>query len=236
MSCTTLPLEIPTGDDPLTVVNRRVSFQDFEGVRVLFVDGYLWHRYDLDDRDAQVFVIGSLALAGIAGPVDLALAFGVDRKTVFRYRRRVEEEGVQGAIPKKRGPKGPHKVNRVMRRKILRLKRQGLSNVDVGRRVGVTENTVRRVLREEGYAPSPPPRLPGLEDEGAMASAPAAEDDRELVAGSCAEKEEPREETGSCSSHPGVAEAEAVSDAGGRRPVLHSAHRPGSKLEFMLCH
>jgi hypothetical protein len=51
-----------------------------------------------------------------------------------------------------------------MRKQILRLKEQDLSNRAVGRRLGISERSVRRNLRETGYVPAGLPTLPGLEE------------------------------------------------------------------------
>jgi prepilin-type processing-associated H-X9-DG protein len=157
-----LPLAIRVVDDPRVMVNERVSFRDFDEVRVVFVDGHLLYRYVRGDRAAEAFLLGTLAHSGLAGPVDLARAFEVDRATVYRYRKRLEAEGAQGVFPKKRGPKGPHTITGTMRKHILRMKERGLSNCAVGRRLGISEGSVRRVLRDVGYSTPEPPSLPGF--------------------------------------------------------------------------
>jgi transposase len=164
MASSTLPLALPVDDDPLFMVNDLVSFRDFDGVRVVLVDGNLFYRYALGNRDEEAFVLGTLALCGLAGPVRLGRAFGVDRATVYRHRRRLEEEGARGVLPRKPGPKGPHTVTPTVRKRILGLKEQGLSNRAAGRRLGISERSVRRALDEAGYRRPEPPSLPGIED------------------------------------------------------------------------
>ena len=110
METSALPLTFPIVDDPLVMVNDRVSFRDFEGVRLLLVEGNFFYQYELGDREAEAFLLGTLASAGLAGPVDLGRAFGVDRATVYRYRKRLEAGGARELFPRKRGPKGPHRV------------------------------------------------------------------------------------------------------------------------------
>jgi DNA-binding CsgD family transcriptional regulator len=163
MSTLALPLEPLAADDPLTVVNEFVSFQAIEGTRVVFVEGHLFFQYEIGDRDAEAFLIATLARGGQARVKDLARAFDVDPKTVYRYRTRLEKEGTRGVLEKKRGPKGAWKVDRALRRRMLALKEEGLSAAAVGRRLGISRRTVGRVLREEGYRPPEPPSLPGLE-------------------------------------------------------------------------
>jgi prepilin-type processing-associated H-X9-DG protein len=143
---------MPVVDDGRVMVNERVLLQDFEGVRIVLVDGNLFYRYPLGDRHEERFLVATLAHSGLAGLKDLSRAFGIDRSTVSRYRRRLEEEGARGTLPKKRGPKGPHTVTRAVQRQILCLKEQGLSSRAVGRRLGISERSVRRALEARGYA------------------------------------------------------------------------------------
>lgn len=165
MSSLALPLASAVVDDPQVFVNDHVSFRDFEGVRIVLVDGHLLYRYPLADREQEAFILGTLALSGVAGPSDLSTAFGVNRTTVYRYRLRVESEGARGTLRKKRGPKGPHTITAAVRKRILALKESGLSNRAVGRKLGISDNSVRRILREMGYEPPASPVLPLDEPE-----------------------------------------------------------------------
>ncbi len=175
MHSSTLPLDLPVVDDPLIMVNDRVSFRDIEGVRVVLVDGNFFYRYSLSDREAEAFLLATLASGGQAGPVELGRAFGVDRGTVYRYRRRLEGGGARALLPRKRGPKGPHRVTGTVRRRLFRLKGEGRSNRAVGRRLGISEGAVRRALKEAGYRRPEPPSLPGIEEENEVARSERAE-------------------------------------------------------------
>jgi len=68
------------------------------------------HVYDAQDRGAQAAAIALLARARVATDIELGEAFGCHRNTVARLERRVEQGGMAGVVPAKRGPKGPHKV------------------------------------------------------------------------------------------------------------------------------
>ncbi len=144
-------------------VNRHVQLAESEGTRVVLLDGQLLLHYLLGDRENEAFVIGTLARGGHAGVKELARAFGVDVKTVYRYRRKLEKGGLREFLRKKTGPKGAFKLDRVLRRRILTLKGEGLSNRAVARKLGIAPNSVGRVLREEEYQAPEPPRLPGTE-------------------------------------------------------------------------
>ena len=182
MASSTLPLTLPVDDDPVVMVNDRVSFRDIDGVRIVLVDGNLFYQYTRESRAEEAFLLGTLALSGLAGPVHLGRAFGVDRVTVYRHRRRLEEEGARGVLPRKPGPRGPHTVTPTVRRRILGLKEQGLSSRAIGRRLGISERSVRRALDQAGYQRPEPPSLPGMEqperEEETPVSLSAAESKR----------------------------------------------------------
>jgi len=202
MAASTLPLTVPVVDDPLIMVNDRVSLRDFESVRVVLVDDNFFYQYALSDRDAEAFILGTLAAGGLAGPVGLGRAFGVDRATVYRYRKRLEAGGARELFPRKRGPKGPHRVTRSLAKRIRSGKETGLSNCAIARKLGISEGSVRRILREIGYAPPAPPSLPGLQ---APEDRPASESKRESAA--CSEPKAKQATVGAGDDRRPVAEA-----------------------------
>ncbi len=102
----TLALSLDIKHDPRVFINERIWFEDLEDTRVVFIDGYLYFQYRVGGGADQTFLIGALALNGLAKVGDLARAFGVDPKTVYRQRKRVEAEGAVGALPRKPGAEG----------------------------------------------------------------------------------------------------------------------------------
>ncbi len=178
MNSLALPLVLSVEDDR-TVVNEFLYFEDLDDTRVVFLHGILMFHYLRDDRDTAAFVIATLARGGHARVQELARAFGVDRKTVYRYRRRLEEEGPGGVLEKKRGPRGPWKIDSALRRRILDLKAGGRSDRAVGRMVGIDHSSVARVLREEGYQKPAAPVLPSFEPEEEAPSASVVDEAEE---------------------------------------------------------
>jgi len=81
-------------------------------------------------------------------PKPLAEVLGIHRSSIFLYRKRHEREGVSGLEERKRGPRGPHKFKGEVLARARRYLDQGLSNSQVGQRVGVTEGTIRYALRQ----------------------------------------------------------------------------------------
>ena len=208
----TLPLEVHSADDGRIVVNEFLYIEDIDDSRLVFLHGHLMFNYLCDDRDTDAFVIATLSRGGHARGRELARAFEVDRKTVYRYRRRLEEEGPGGVLEKKRGPRGPWKIDRALRRRILMLKAEGLSDRAVGRMVGLTHSSVARVLREEGYREPASPVLPGFlpGEDAPSASLPGGEEDGGIAPDT--EESEGGEESGT-SAEPTPPALRAVAEA-----------------------
>ena len=84
MNPSALPLELIPVDDGRTVVNDFLTLQDIEDTRVVLLHGILMFNYQCGDRDTEAFVIATLARGGHARVLELARAFGVDRKKIGR--------------------------------------------------------------------------------------------------------------------------------------------------------
>jgi len=91
----------------------------------------------------------------------VAEAFGISKRTLQRARRKVRDEGIAGLVPRKKGPKRRFKGGGAVGRRIVRLWKKGFKRLEIAARLGVSEGTVRNVLKEKGLYPRPPqPCLP----------------------------------------------------------------------------
>ena len=85
-------------------------------------------------------------------------AFGCSRPTFYRAREALDEEGLPGLLPKKRGPRQGHKMKGEVLATVLRAKEQDssrsaeeLAEMVLSRfGVSVHPRTVRRVLSSRG--------------------------------------------------------------------------------------
>jgi len=93
-----------------TPLGKRLRLLQSNGQRAVFLGETAIHVYEADDRASEALAIAQLARAGVATQVQLAATFGCHRNTVARLEQRLEQGGVAGVVPAKRGPKGPHKV------------------------------------------------------------------------------------------------------------------------------
>lgn len=131
----------------------------------------LFCTYDLDDKVQPLFCACQLIEAGLAKQCQVVSAFAFSASTLQRARRKVREHGIAGLVPQKKGPKRRHKGGGAVGRRIVRLWKQGFGRLEIAARLGVSEGTVRNVLKEKGLYPRlqrPQPSLPFGEtnDEG----------------------------------------------------------------------
>src|ERR1019366_3203451 len=138
------------------VINDRCLLKTQEGHRVVLVSGMVLAQYALADRMAEAHAMVGLVEQGWADQLEVAWAFNCLARTVRRYQRRFEEGGL-AALSRVGGyPGGRPRLAGLARRWVQQLKAQGHSQREIARRIGVTENAVRKLLRRLGWkAPSP---------------------------------------------------------------------------------
>jgi len=83
----------------------------------------------------------------LAQPQATARVLGWHRSRVFEYRKRFQEQGVEGLEPRRTGPHGPHKLQGATLSEARRLLDQGWSNRRVAKQVGVSEGAIRTAVR-----------------------------------------------------------------------------------------
>lgn len=144
-----------------TAVNERVWFEDREGVRLVCVGRDPFYTYDGSDRVQHLFCACQLVESKLAKQCEVVRAFDVNERTLQRARRKVREHGIAGLVPQRTGPKGRRRGGGAVGRRIVSLFKHGHGRVEIAARVGVSEGTVRNVLKEKGLYPRPPqPCLP----------------------------------------------------------------------------
>src|SRR2546426_2855431 len=161
----------------ITIVNDRVLFRTEGTRRVISVHGVVFAHYEGTDGAAGAYAMITLFESGYADQNDIARCFGYSSRTLRRYQRRLEVDGLGGLA----SPRGRPSVNSSGRtearqgdRTILHLKAQGFSNRVVAGRIGLDERTIRRHLRRLGWVePSSDSLLfpPEISDETTVATA-----------------------------------------------------------------
>ena len=103
-----------------------------------------------DDEGSLRFAAAMLTepTLGLAKPTQLAKVVGRHRSRVHEYRQRLREGGAEALEVKRRGPRGPSKLKGDVLTRAQELLDEGLSNCKVADGVGVSEQTIRKGLKE----------------------------------------------------------------------------------------
>jgi prepilin-type processing-associated H-X9-DG protein len=143
-------------------VNDRVWFEEREGVRVVCVGNTPFYTYDVKDRVQHLFCAGQLIESQLAKQCAVIAAFGISARTLQRARRKMRREGVGGLVPQKKGPQRRHKSGGAVGRRIVDLWKKGRGRLEIAARLGLSEGTVRNVLKEHGLYPRAQTAQPSL--------------------------------------------------------------------------
>ncbi len=144
------------------IVNDRVWYRDDDGVRAVFIDDQPFCTYDLADKVQHRFCACQLVESKLAKQREVARTFGVTERTLGRWRKRLRKGGIEALVRRKGGPRKRRKVDGAVARKIVALYKKGHTKVDIASRLGLSEGTVRSVLKEHSFAPGNPPPQPQL--------------------------------------------------------------------------
>jgi transposase len=158
------------------VINDRCVLRVEEQHSVVVVAGVPTAHFTNDDPMARAYAMVSLVEGGWADQNDVARVFEVTTRTLRRYQRRYEDNGMAGLGRSPGYPSGrPRSTSGA--RTLLKLKDDGVSNRAVAHRLGISEKAVRKRLLRLGWKPPAPEQssLP-LGPAGAVPDLPAAGD------------------------------------------------------------
>jgi transposase-like protein len=120
--------------------------EDADGAGSVFIWGHVSWCWQPGDTTARKLAAVQLVETKAAFSRQVATAFGVDEDTLLLWRRSYESEGVEGLVPKRRGPKGPSKLTVELQATIASLRAEGLTITEVAERAGASRNMVARSL------------------------------------------------------------------------------------------
>ena len=98
---------------------RSIQVVEADGLTRVLVKGQLYMSWRSGDEACVRLAIVQLHQCGLATEPDLAEAFGRHVSTVQRYLRDFADEGMEGLVSERRGPKGRWKLTPGLRGKIL---------------------------------------------------------------------------------------------------------------------
>ena len=143
-------------------INGVCNYRDEGDLRVIFANAIPILLYPFADTAMERLAMIHLTESGLASQQEVGAAFGCSRLTIFRSKKKYDQGGIAALVPGKRGPKSGSRVKGVVSKRILALKRQGLSHAAIGVRLGLKQDTVRKALTRMGWAQpkSDPPTFP----------------------------------------------------------------------------
>lgn len=158
--------------EDLRVLNERCQLRRYDSYFVVLVAGIIHAQYEASDRMSEAKAMVGLVDPGWASQVEVARAFGCSERTVRRHVRRFEEGGLPALGRTEGYPLGRTRLNTTREKTVQKLKAQGVGQREIARRMGVTENAIRKLLRRMGWKAAPT-----TENELPLGLAPAADPD-----------------------------------------------------------
>lgn len=190
---TAVQLDMPLGDCALegrTQINGSVSFVDADGYRVVF----RWHEplYRMALADVVHVRLAAVALrqSKLATQEEIARSFGHSVITQARWERQYQKDGLEGLMPKQRPGRAPQ-LNKTQDGFVRKWFREGASNCQIAKRLGVDEATIRRTLKRLQLCRKPAALpLPAISNELSAVEAGTVEEPAAAVVEAVAEAAE----------------------------------------------
>jgi prepilin-type processing-associated H-X9-DG protein len=127
-------------------VSAAVDLVENDEGGAVFIWGMAAACWDAGDVAARRFAAVQLVLTGAATEVEVARAFDAGEASVQRWIAKFRRGGVAALAPVQRGPKGPWKLTDEMEAAIRELAHGGATKSAIAAAVGVSRDTVSRVL------------------------------------------------------------------------------------------
>ena len=138
-----LPL-LPDGAEEIAPGAGLVTGPDGGGL--VTVHGLATFAWDAGDEAGRRLAAVQLVRLRAASQVQVAVGFGVDPATVWRWDRALAGGGVAGLVPARPGPKGASKLTPELAARIAELDAAGQTLRQIGAATGVSTFTVRNAL------------------------------------------------------------------------------------------
>ena len=118
-----------------------------DGGGVVWVHGLATFAWDAGDEATRRLAAVQLVQLSAATQVQVAQAFGVIPVSVWRWAKALAGGGVAGLVPAVKGPQRASKLTPQVIARIRELDRQGAGKAAIAAAAGVSESSVRSVLR-----------------------------------------------------------------------------------------
>ena len=128
-------------------INDRCLVRTQDGHRVVLAAGVVLAQYALGDRMAELYAMVNLVEQRLAKQIQVARAFSCSTRTVRRHQQRFEDGGLAALGRSPSYPRGDARVAGSLRQLVHNLYLQGHSYREIARRIGITEQAVRKLMR-----------------------------------------------------------------------------------------
>ena len=123
-----------------------------DGGGVVWVHGLATFAWDAGDEAARRLAAVQLLQLKAAKQTQVAAAFGVIPLTLWRWQKDLAAGGVAALIPDRKGPQRPSRLTPQKVAEIRELDGRGMRKAAIAAAAGVSETSVRNVLRAAGAA------------------------------------------------------------------------------------
>jgi hypothetical protein len=140
-----------------------------DGSGVMWVHGLATFAWGAGDEAGRRLAAVQLWKLKAATQAQVAEAFGVIPVSVWRWEKALAADGVAGLVPDRKGPRRASKLTPGVVARIRELDGQGLGKAGIAVAAGVSESSVRNVLRPagtDGDAPAAGGQAAGEETAG----------------------------------------------------------------------
>lgn len=144
-----LPLEPIDLSSEIVHVNRAVWLETQDDLCIVRVHRTPWHRFVASSELDRRIVGANLVMAGLARTVEVVSALGISRATLHRDRALLLEGGLPALANLRRGPKGATKAGPRLCARAKRYYGAGESKTAIAKKLGVSEGTIRLILKAE---------------------------------------------------------------------------------------
>ena len=144
-----------------------------DGGGVVWVHGLATFAWDAGDEAARRLAAVQLVQLKAATQVQVAQAFGVIAVSVWRWAKALAGGGVAGLVPAIKGPQRASKLTPQVIGRIRELDRHGAGKAAIAAAAGVSESSVRSVLRPARPAAGSADGVPAGQDPADTDSADA---------------------------------------------------------------
>src|SRR5271165_4416830 len=146
-----------------------------DGGGVVWVHGLATFAWDAGDEAARRLAAVQLWQLKAARQAQVAAGFGVIPLTLWRWRKDLAGGGVAALVSGPKGPQRPSRLTTPVVAKIRELDGQGMRKAAIAAAAGVSETSVRNVLRAAG-ATEPAPQDEAAPSAEEPAEEPSAEE------------------------------------------------------------